>query len=175
VFSKLPPALKHGTYSALDVLPGENRAAFEKLRRELTEELAPEGPLERDIVDNIVRLVWRKQNLTTLRVAKGAQKYCSPWSMEDLLFDSAGKAAHQKAVELGNARRRELGDLHALVAAGEAATIDGLEAELTIGDQLDERIDKCLKRLLHVRGLKSLSARPSSSPQPRIPGPAKAG
>ena len=40
------PALKHGAYSAIAVLPGENRAEFEKLRRDLIEPslLHPERP-----------------------------------------------------------------------------------------------------------------------------------
>ena len=33
------PALKHGAYSATAVLPGERRAAFEKLHRGLIAEL----------------------------------------------------------------------------------------------------------------------------------------
>ena len=40
------PALKHGAYSATAVLPGESRAAFEKLHRDLIAELTPSGVLE---------------------------------------------------------------------------------------------------------------------------------
>lgn len=57
------PALKHGGYSALTLLPGEDRFAFQKLRRELIEELKPRGRLEKEIVMDIARLVWRKRNL----------------------------------------------------------------------------------------------------------------
>ena len=32
---RIPPALKHGAYAATAVLPGESRAAFEKLNRGL--------------------------------------------------------------------------------------------------------------------------------------------
>ena len=67
------PALKHGAYSALAVLPGESQAAFEKLHRDQIAELAPSGGLEHDIVLTIARLRWRKQNLGTLRIAELAQ------------------------------------------------------------------------------------------------------
>ena len=68
---RIPPALKHGAYSATAVLPGESRAAeFEKLHRGLIAELVPSGVLEDDIVMTIARLVWRKQNLATLRIAE---------------------------------------------------------------------------------------------------------
>jgi hypothetical protein len=53
---KLHPALKHGLYSVIGVLPGEDRAAFEKLSRNLMLELRAEGPLESDIVETIARL-----------------------------------------------------------------------------------------------------------------------
>ena len=43
-------ALKHGGYSGLTLLPGEDRFAFEKLRRELFAELKPQGRLEQEIV-----------------------------------------------------------------------------------------------------------------------------
>ena len=68
------PALKHGAYSATAVLPGERRAAFEKLHRDLIAELNPSGVLEDNIVADMARLVWRKQNLGTLRIAERAQK-----------------------------------------------------------------------------------------------------
>jgi len=43
---KLPSALKHGVYSAADILPGESRAEFEKWHRQIIAELQPTGPLE---------------------------------------------------------------------------------------------------------------------------------
>ena len=42
---KLCPALKHGGYSALGLLPGEDRTAFEQLHQGLREELLANGPL----------------------------------------------------------------------------------------------------------------------------------
>jgi hypothetical protein len=71
--SKIPPALKHGIYSATAVLPGEDPGEFAKLHRALVAELAPNGALEEDIVATTARLVWRKQNLATLRAATRAQ------------------------------------------------------------------------------------------------------
>ena len=71
--NRIHPALKHGAYSATAVLPGESRAEFEKLHRGLIAELVPSGVLEDDIVVAIARLVWRKQNLGTLRIAERAQ------------------------------------------------------------------------------------------------------
>jgi hypothetical protein len=67
------PALKHGGYSATALLPGEDPAAFEKLRTDLVAELVPNGSLEGDIVATIARLLWRKQNIATFRAAAAAR------------------------------------------------------------------------------------------------------
>ena len=65
---RTPPALKHGAYSATAILPGESQAEFEKLHRDTITEWTPSGVLENDIVMTITRLLWRKQNLDTLRI-----------------------------------------------------------------------------------------------------------
>src|ERR1700722_15823004 len=70
---KTHPALKHAGYSATTILPGESSAEFEKLHRRLIAELTPAGPLEDDIVATAARLLWRKQNLTTFRLAEVAR------------------------------------------------------------------------------------------------------
>ena len=70
--------------------------------------------------------------------------------------------------------RKELGDTFELVEIGEAATFDGLKNELDIRERLDALIEKCVKRLLLVRGFKSVSAAPSSEIPRRVSGPSKA-
>jgi hypothetical protein len=49
----IPPALKHGIYSGIGLLPGEDPAAFEKFKQELFDEFAPVGRSEEDIVENM--------------------------------------------------------------------------------------------------------------------------
>ena len=71
--SRIPSALKHGAYSATAVLPGESQAEFEKLHRGLIAEFFPSGLLEDDIVMNMARLLWRKQNLLTFQIAESAR------------------------------------------------------------------------------------------------------
>src|SRR6266511_1830507 len=71
--NKLHPALKHAGYSATTLLPGEDPAAFDKLHRALIAEISPIGALEEDLVADIARLTWRKQNLATFRIAEMAK------------------------------------------------------------------------------------------------------
>src|SRR5262245_47088993 len=74
-FNKVHPALKHAGYSATTLVPGEDAAAFEKLHRAVIAEYSPVGALEEDIVADIARLMWRKQNLATFRIAELAVNF----------------------------------------------------------------------------------------------------
>ena len=60
---RLPAVIKHGAFSAMTLMPGEDAAAYEHLHAQLVAELCPAGVLEEDIV----------RNLATLRAAKLAQ------------------------------------------------------------------------------------------------------
>jgi hypothetical protein len=178
---RVPPALRHGAYSATALLPGENRSEFEKLHREITTELCPNGALEHDIIFTIARLVWRKQHLTTCRKAELAQKRLSAIlsrchddeerasfpSRFDVIVKERKQAAEDEA-------RVEFGQEYKFVEIGDAATLHGLNCELEVQGRLDAEIDKCLKRLLLLQGLKTLRAAPSSSPSQLLTAPTNA-
>ena len=178
---RLHPAVKHGAYSATAVLPGESRAEFEKLHRDLIAEFGPSGVLEDDIVMTIARFVWRKQNLTTLRVAKLAEsrrdkirfeKVDSELKMFSEPDDPVKHAEQSRAAE--DQARKELGETYELIEVGEAATFDGLTEELEIQERLDAAINRCIKQLLMVRGVKSITAATPLKTPKRITGPSKA-
>ena len=186
--SEIRPALKHGGYSGTTLLPGEDAAAFEKLHRDLIAELAPVGRLEDHIVLTIAHLVWRKQNLSTYRLAEQVRNRCSAiysslvpridfgLSSFDDRDPEDVRAAEREAEEQA---RSELGNAWKLVEMGDAATTDHLLDELSIIDRLEGMIDRCLKRLLFVRGLKSNSStssesKSSTAPPAHIRGPSKA-
>jgi hypothetical protein len=162
---KQHPALKHGAYSALAVLPGEDRAEFEKLHRDLIAECSASGPLEHHYVAELARFIWRLQNLGTLRVAKLArepfictERFTSRYS--EISPDLAEVQAAQCAATV-KAKQEEaqqgLGDLYGLVAVGEVATIPYLEDELRLRERLGDMIETCIKRLMQAKGLKSIS------------------
>ena len=71
--------------------------------------------------------------------------------------------------------QEELGELgNQLTELDKAATFDGLIHELEIQERLDAVINRCLKQLLMVRGVKSITAPPSSTSPKRLTGPSKA-
>ncbi len=185
---KLHSALKHAGYSATTILPGENAAEFEKLHRDLIAELAPNGAIEDDIVATIAHLLWRKQNLATFRIAELARirrdrifyeilpqaepTYSSFDFGPTKEIDPAEREAASRTAD-GQARK-ELGEAFELTKISHIATDDHPMRELEVQDRLDAVIDKCLKRLLMVRGIKSISNESSSVPPKRIAGPSKA-
>jgi hypothetical protein len=165
-------ALKHAGFSATSILPGESATEFAKLHEDLIAEFRPHGAFEDEIVAAMAHLVWRKKNLATFRLAELAQQRIteiraalvpgmglptsgeSVESVESVEFETTLIGQWQAAE---SQTRHELGELYALVEIGEAATVDGLLQELEVQARLDALIDRCIKRLLLVRGLKSMS------------------
>jgi hypothetical protein len=188
---KLYPALKHGGYSATGLLPGEDPAAFEKLHRDLISEYCPDGPLQEDTVFDIARLMWRKKNLETFRVAEAARERASairskmiPSTTPPFDFPLLGvsrdwsppdPADVKAATEAAEAQaRKELGENYKFFEMGELATATQMLADLEVEERLNAMIDKLLKRLWILQASKSLSSTVSSTTLPRLSGPKKA-
>ena len=152
---KKPSALKHGAYSTTAVLPGEDRAAYERLHRELAAELRPNGTFEDSVVADLARLIWRKENLGIFRTAELAQ-YQYVYLQGGRDPDAPADAAEQTAPE-------KLGDRYRWAEMKRFSRIGYYAEELRLAERLDGMIDRCLKRLLFVRGLKSMSPRSAAA------------
>jgi hypothetical protein len=185
----LPRALKHAAYSATTLLPGENFAEFEGLHRRLVKEFEPDGPLEEDIVFSIARYSWRKQNLKTFALSDLA---CA--RRNQLVKDSLEEAPPAMRVseqyeirqdllkqltEIGEEQaKKELGWWHQFVELSEMISFERLIEQLGVEERLDAAIDRALKRLLLVRGVKSIAprsekARTASRSAPKLDSPAR--
>jgi hypothetical protein len=169
------PALKHGVYSSLDVLPGEDRAEFEKMHRQLIAAYSPTDPLQDYCVSMLARLIWRTENLSTFALAKTAREpfiyaegppgsYRTLRNVEELQAAQCAATVKDQQEEA----RQQLGQLYPLVAIGETATISHLEREIDLRERLNELIAKYVKQLLLAKGLKSIS------PVRSVSGPSKA-
>jgi hypothetical protein len=167
-----PPALKHGAFSGSALLPGEDPKAFKNLHDDLIAELLPVGPMEDDIVAKIARLIWRKQNLGTYRVAQIARDRASAiyskyrpeprpcFEPLPLLYDEEERSPEQIRADEEAADKevkRELGDAIVFVEMGKEVTISKPFEDLDAEDRIDGIIYRCFKRLLLVRGAKSIS------------------
>ena len=162
-----PPALKHGAYSAVAVLPGENKADFDKLHQQLRAEHAPNGVHEEHIVSCMAQLIWRQQNFGTLCLARAARER----SRAILEAQTPNNFLARVTERAQGQAQEELGDVYELTEVGEAATFDGVTQELQIRDHLESSVARCLKQLLLVRGVKSISAVPPAPSPKCITGP----
>ena len=170
---KIHPALKHAGYSAATLLPGEDRDAFHKLQRDLIAEFQPIGALELDIVATIARYLWRKTNLQTFRLAQLARGHTDALhskGQREVSEDPAEKEASAPyfaaSKQSERQARRDLREAYEFVEIGNTATVDELNNLLAVEEYLDGLVEKCIKRLLHVRGVKSLiPSAPSTIPQ----------
>ena len=93
-------------------------------------------------------------------------------SRSHLSAPKIGQAKVEAAIEAARDQARgELGTDYQLVEVGAAATVEGLHEDLEADERLDAMIDKCVKRLLFVRGLKSMTPRNPSTALKQIKGP----
>ena len=166
---KYHPALKHGIYSPTAVLPNENPAEFKKLHRSLVAELRPNGAMEHNIVAELARHLWRKKNLATFRLAHKRATLLSDKPFLEFLRNLEVMDPAKREEKL-----RPFGECRYHADIAEATTSKRLIETLQIEERLNTRIDRCLKRLLFVRGLKSISAASASGPSRRLSAPSKA-
>jgi hypothetical protein len=187
---RVSPALKHGAYSEATLLPGEDPAEFKELHRDLIAEFTPNGRIEEETVATIARLMWRRQNLARFEI--GQLSYFLAEGFKKAALAEASKNANESQERRNSkdddeliAEFEELIEADKRVAKAEgarkgeaeaewfeitkAAALTRLMKELDVEERLDAMIDKSIKRLLFVRGLKSItsSAATESSPTPR--------
>jgi hypothetical protein len=168
----VPSAIKHGIYSAIGLLPTEDPVEFEKFKQEIFDDYKPVGRSEKIIVTEIACLQWRLEHLPTYGVAMRARErhsaICSkldpPARWPILGFEQPEseprspeeREALRKSVE--KEARTKLGPAIELVKMGDVATIEYLEKELGIRERLHGMIARLEKRLLFLRGIKSISS-----------------
>lgn len=178
---RVPPALKHGIYSGLGLLPTESPAKFRKFRKRWLAEHNLVGWVEQRIGEQIVRLEWLRENLPTYDLAERARarckairselvpevRYAPPMIPEPDLENPTPeqlRAAHRQA---DKRIRAELGTALELVELGDVATLGHLEKRLAILDRLEAMIARLYKKLAYVRAIKSMA--PAALPAPSRP------
>jgi hypothetical protein len=177
-YKKVSPALKHGAYSEAVLLPGENPAEFEELHRGLVEELTPHGRLEEETIAALARLVWRRQNLQMFEI--GQLSHLIATALEKAAAKEPGERdsldddeiisefnelaeANQRYDKAQGTRKEKAGS--ELFEISKTATLKRLMKELDVEERLDAMIDKLIKRLLFLRGLKSITSS-AATPSP---------
>ena len=163
------PALRHGAYSGLALLPGESEAGFRKLRDGLYAEYKPNTPSLRYAVDDMTRYMWRLHHLYIYRFGEEARRrlqktsaeFVAQAQSEFMLLSS--RRVHEAKVAAEERARDELTSAWTLVELGDVLTFDYLTRELEIAERLERAIERCIKRIVLTRGVHSLTPSLSSS------------
>ena len=164
-----PNALKHGAYSELVILPGEDPAAFEALKRSLFDEYKPSGPSEQSTMTSIAKTLWQLQRLGLyehvqyLR-ARGGSQSSGNWknSMNEALrkfkisqglIDPNDSSSDAPTVP---EQPKEKSNDELLLELGNLATLDHLNKELEVEMKLMVKLDRLFKRFFQIRAMKPL-------------------
>jgi hypothetical protein len=75
---KSPNAIKHGVYSHITILPGENPKEFLGLYLSLLKEWAPRGATEEEAVLSIAIAMWRKRRIQRFIQISVHKNMCDP-------------------------------------------------------------------------------------------------
>jgi hypothetical protein len=162
---KSSPALKHGAYSEAVLLPGEDPAEFRRLHKDLIEEFSPTGRLEEETVAALARLVWRRQNLARFEIGQfvnlialsienaPSEETTLPRSKEEFSADLEELNQATQRMEKEKESRESSMDLLEITSK---VVLNRLMKELDVEDRLDMMIDRQIKRILHLKGLKSI-------------------
>jgi len=164
----LPNALKHGAYSELVMLPGEDPAAFAALKQSLFDEYKPSGPSEKSTMTSIAKTLWQLQRLGLYEhvqylKARGA----SPSSANEKtpmaeaiakLMATRGPAARHKSPPVPTVSEppKEKSNDELLLELGNFVTIDRLDKELEVEMKLLVKLDRLLKRFFQIRAMKPM-------------------
>jgi hypothetical protein len=164
---RLPSALKHGAYSEAALLPGDDPDEFKALHEGLIADFSPNGRMEEETVLSIARLTWRRQNLARFELGQLShyifetlKRVLAEESDSIRKFDKEIMAAFDKVAEVSKRAREAKGTRPAVevVEGWNVAVLARLMKELDVEQRLDAMIDRLLKRLLFVRGLKSITS-----------------
>jgi hypothetical protein len=130
--------------------------------------------MEEETVASIARLTWRRQNLAQFEIgqlsyviAEGLKKAASKESKngkeDDELISAVTELieANQRRHKAEGSRKEDEAEVE-LFEMSKGIVLDRLIKELAIEERLDAMIDRLMKRLLFVRGLKSIRSSAST-------------
>jgi len=179
--TKQPPnALKHGAFSEVTILPGEDPQEFERLHRDLIQEWSPSGPTEHDTVLTLAKCMWRKRRIRHLKPAfssEDANKLnklaltCTAVGEKESVAETLHQLSDKAFDELVEMKeKKEFGVAYWFQAAEKFVlhlnSMNALRHELAIEDRIDSMIDRALRRLGQIKVMKEVIALKENAPKP---------
>lgn len=153
-------ALKHGAFSEVLILPGEDPAAFEELKRRLFAEYNVSGCSEEKTMTSIAKAMWQLQRLGLyehvqhLR-ARGPDSANRKGSIAEAFKAKYGMPVTDVPTVPDEPAEKTNDEL--LLELGKLVTLDHLDKELDVENKLQAKIDRLFKRLYQIKAMKSLA------------------
>ena len=162
---KFPHALKHGAFSALSILPGEDPKEFIELYRSIAAELLPDGPIEKDAVKTIAFSIWRASHLTIFRRAEWARaKYGEDAQNPDEAPETEpARSQYKKLMDKAKRHRRAghvLHDINQVMLEKRVEVVNTIATEMNVEDL--EEIQKEVQKEVQVLNSAALQCLPDS-------------
>jgi hypothetical protein len=152
--SKVPPALSHGAYSTMAVLPGEDPKEFIELYNAIAAEYLPDGPVEMRAVITMTQCQWRASHLTVFQRAKWARAKYGPMPRRDDVPTTDVPATDVATTEAIKAKRNKLLDQAALCKQRGNVGRDAVETVLA---KVREDVKDVARRVERTFGIERLT------------------
>jgi hypothetical protein len=160
-------ALKHGAFSEVLILPGEDPAAYEKLKKSLFAEYNVSGCPEELTMTSIAKTMWQLQRLGIyehvqyLRARGRPQSFANgPRSIEEAINQIRTKLGlrNDSASDAPTVpeQPKEKSNDELLLELGNLVTLDHLDKELDVENKLMVKLDRLFKRFFQIKAMKPL-------------------
>jgi hypothetical protein len=170
--NSLPHALKHGAFSEILILPGEDPQDFENLKNGLFAEYKPSGISEERVMMAIARALWQERRLVLFQQVQHAHvRKSSPddggYVLAKAIHDyrvMAGLTSEPFVPPANRAKTAEQRATEALLEFGHLLTLDQFEKELDVESKLQSKIDRLFKRFFQMKAMKQIAGLAESPP-----------
>jgi len=159
----MPSALKHGAFSTISFLPGEDPAEFEKLRQDLAIEYQISGSSEEAIIDGITKTFWqarRKDLYLGFQIERARQKVGALQLRPPEVSEPAAEGGDREGYAASAPAIRDTD--HPLEEIAPMATLDLLSQEVDLDMKLQAKLDRQFRMLFQIKASKSIDIVPAS-------------
>ena len=161
-------ALRHGAFSEVLILPGEDPAAFEELKQRLFVEYNVSGCSEESTMTSIAKTMWQLGRLRVyehvqfLRAQGSSSSNPDGFSINEVIKKFRAKHGMSDPDDSSaNAPTKEVPPKEKttderLLELGDFVSLDHLDKELEVENKLMAKLDRLLKRFFQIKAMKPL-------------------
>ena len=160
-------ALRHGAFSEVLILPGEDPAAFEELKQRLFVEYNVSGCSEESTMTSIAKTMWQLgrlglyEHVQFLRARGSSSPYPGGLKFHPVAKFMAAKGLSfskdsSADAPIEEAPLKEKTTDERLLELGDFVSLGHLDKELEVENKLMAKLDRLLKRFFQIKAMKPL-------------------